>query len=106
MLRRSEFEKVYEAGRRHNSPFFAAFALKTGARWTRVGFTAPRSVGKSVRRNRIKRRLREAVRKHLAEAGAGWDLVFNVRRAALDAEFSRLEGDVSGLFGALRRNVG
>ena len=42
-------------------------------------------------RNRIKRRLREAFRKHRAEFGAHWDIVLNPRRAALNAPFTELE---------------
>ncbi len=90
---------MYERGARFNSPFFAAFVLNTGAQTSRIGFTAPRALGKAVVRNRIKRRLREAVRLHLPEMGAGCDVVFNPRRSVLGAEFSHLEQEVVRLFG-------
>ncbi len=98
LLRRSEFQNVYTRGVRYNSPFFSAFMLSTGAPATRVGFTAPRALGKAVARNRIKRRMREAVRLHWPEIPAGWDVVFNPRRSVLDAEFTRLEREVLRLF--------
>lgn len=100
LLKRSEFQNVYSAGTKHSSPFFQAFLLRTGTGETRVGFTAPRALGSAVRRNRIKRRLREALRLHLPEAGRGWHIVVNARRAALDAPFERVEQEVCRLLRA------
>jgi ribonuclease P protein component len=74
---------------------FAAFCLARTASGedtgVRLGLTVPRAVGKAVARNRIKRRLREAFRRHRAEFGPQWDIVLNPRRAALNAPFTELE---------------
>ena len=102
LLRRSEFEQVYAAGRRYSSPFFSAFLLKTGAPTSKVGLTASKALGKATRRNRIKRRLREAARLHLPEIAPGWNIVFNPKRAVLNADFAGLEQEVSRLFGWLQ----
>ena len=102
LLRRSDFQRVYDSGRRIGSPFFTAFALRNSGEASRVGFTTPRALGKAVRRNRIRRRLREAVRRHIAEMGGGWDLVFNPRAASEGATFPELEAAVVKLFVDLR----
>lgn len=93
-------------------PLFAAFYRRAeGEAAARVGYTTPRALGPAVARNRIKRRLREAVRMQLSalgageEPGAGWEIVFNPRRAVLEAEFSRLSGEVARLFETLRRRA-
>jgi ribonuclease P protein component len=63
-----------------------------------VGFTVPRALGGSVIRNRIKRRMREAVRSRLSALGPGWCIVFNPRRAALEAPLTALTREVDRLF--------
>jgi ribonuclease P protein component len=101
LLHRPEFERVYKTGRRFGSPLFTAFLLRradVGA-GSRIGFTTPRGLGKSVVRNRIRRRLREVVRLHWTELAPGWDLVFNPRRNLLDAPTSGIESEVRRLFG-------
>ena len=48
-----------------------------------LGFTVPRAFGKAVLRNRVKRRLREALRVRLMEVAPEWDIVINPRRPAI-----------------------
>jgi ribonuclease P protein component len=67
----------------------------------RVGFTVSRQVGNAVERNRVRRRLREAVRTSAAPLmQAGSDYVIVGRRASLVLPFARLVDDLSG---AIRR---
>jgi RNase P protein component len=65
---------------------FAAFVVREpDADGPRIGFTIPRAVGKAVVRNRIRRRVREAVRFHLDRLNPQWSIVINPRRKAFDA---------------------
>jgi len=63
-----------------------------------VGFTTPKALGKSVARNRIKRRMREAVRLELAQLSPEWSIVFNPRRKAQNCLFTELQAEVRRLF--------
>ena len=82
------------------SRYFAAFCLHRPAELNpaRFGFTTPRALGKAVYRNRIRRRLREAVRTQLASAPASWTFVFNPRRSVLEASFEDLRREVGRIF--------
>jgi ribonuclease P protein component len=64
----------------------------------RIGFTVPRALGPATVRNRIKRRLREAVRFSLDRLNPQWSIVINPRRKALDAPFPDLQSEVDRLF--------
>jgi ribonuclease P protein component len=95
----TEYRKVYDKGFRVYSPYFAAFCLANeGQQRPKVGFTTPKALGKSVLRNRLKRRLREAVRLNLDQLGPNWSIVFNIRRQALDGPFEALVAEVRKLF--------
>jgi len=99
LLRPRDFRKVYDEGQKYQGPYFAAFFLgQQGCSGPKVGFTLPRAVGKSVERNRMRRRLREAVRLHLSRLGGEWMVVINPRRRALEAPFAELEREVVDLF--------
>jgi ribonuclease P protein component len=79
------------------SRYFAAFCFQRAeeqAGSTRAGFTIPRAVGKAVIRNRIRRRMREAVRLYLPKLPANWSIVFNPRRTVLDAPFEDLQREI------------
>ena len=60
----------------------------------RVGLTVGKVLGRAHQRNRIKRRMREALRRHIDLLPAGFDLIFHPRRAVLTMEFMRLEAEV------------
>jgi len=95
---------VYEHGARYSGPYFAAFYARQlddsdgRSGGPKIGFTVPRALGGSVVRNRIKRRVREAVRQRLDQLSPQWEIVFNPRRAAMDSPFTDLTREVEKLF--------
>jgi ribonuclease P protein component len=101
-LRSKDFRRVYDHGTRYSGRFFAAFYLRPeqtdGKSVSRIGFTVPRSLGGAVARNRIKRRVREAVRLRLDQLNPQWEIVFNPRRAAMESPFSELIREVEQFF--------
>ena len=61
---------------------------------SRVGLTVGKIMGKAHERNRIKRRMREALRRHIDLLPAGFDLILHPRRIVLTMEFAQIEREV------------
>lgn len=105
LLRHADFERVYEHGRRHFSPSLTVFYrarqgddVAIHSAGLRVGFTVGRALGGAVQRNRIKRRLREAVRLSQPPFATCADVVINPRKSVLTADFDTVLNEVRRAF--------
>ena len=104
LLKRAEFLRCYNGGKRHFTPSFIFFVLPTQAETWRLGTAVSRKVGGAVQRNRVKRLLREFFRQHQKGLPQGVDIVAvpkkslnpdTITYAALELELIPL---VTGLF--------
>ncbi|MFL6277072.1 MAG: ribonuclease P protein component [Blastocatellia bacterium] len=93
ILKRDEFRRVYEQGRKLHGRYFTAFVLPSQSERPRLGITTTRKIGNAVERNRARRLLREAFRKNKWLVPAGVDIVINVKRPLVEAAYGDLEGD-------------
>lgn len=80
-----------------------AVLLHADVSGARVGLTVGKVMGKAVDRNRIKRRMREAVRRHLALLSVPVDVVLHPRRSVIGLEFAVLEREVATVFRTIDR---
>jgi len=99
LKKRADFVAAAKGRRQHQRNFVLQAVERDsapgGPQGARVGFTVTKKVGKAVERNRIRRRLREAVR--LADGASfapGCDYVMAARREALAAAFDELRGEL------------
>lgn len=95
LRKHSDFQRAYAAARKRQSAsmswFMAPQPVKAGAR---VGLTVGKVLGKAHERNRIKRRMREVLRRHVDLLPQGFDLIFHPRRVVLAMEFAKLEAEL------------
>jgi len=106
LRKHADYQRVYKAGRkqfgRQMAYFFALRDAESAARsetgGPRVGLTVPKALGKATARNRIKRRLREAVRGAMPLLSAPVDVVLHPKRSVLEAEFAVIEREVQTIF--------
>ena len=111
LLRHADFERVYKQGRRHFAAHMTVFYLARAAEAAdgsvglRVGFTVSKALGGAVQRNRMKRRLREAVRLQGVPAGIDADIVINPKRTLLIAEFTDLRNEIAKAFVAIEKTL-
>jgi ribonuclease P protein component len=107
LLKHADFERVYQQGRRHFSQSMTVFFLeRENAGGPRVGLTVGKVLGGAVIRNRIKRRVREAVRRHLLPLTANVDVVINPKKSASAVETAKLEAEIERAFAAVQQGKG
>ena len=116
LRKHADYQRVYKASRKQfakqMSYFFARRPL-LGADGTplrdadasspRVGLTVGKVMGKAVDRNRIKRRMREAVRRNLATLNTPVDVILHPRRSVIDLDFPTLEREVATVFRLIQK---
>ena len=107
LRKHADYQRVYQRSRKHFSPsmtYFFATRTTSLPLGPRVGLTAGRVLGKAVERNRIKRRMREAVRANLSLLTRNVDVILHPRRSILTTEFSGIAREVSRIFSLVEKS--
>jgi ribonuclease P protein component len=108
LLRHADFERVYKQGRRHFAAHMTVFYLRRPndeSNGARVGFTVSKALGGAVQRNRIRRRLREAVRLGNSPTAVAVDVVINPKRSALTVDFGDLQAEIAKAFQVIEKHM-
>ena len=85
------FRRLYSRGRHEANRYLVVYCRKNGLKRNRVGVTVSAKMGHAVRRNRMRRRLREIYRLHETQFLPGYDIVVVVRSRGMEASYQQLE---------------
>ena len=97
LRKRRDFSYTFKKGKSLANYCLVLVYRKTNAEVTRVGFSISKKFGTAVKRNRIKRQLREIYRSKIDNIKPGYDLVFIARRGAKAADFHTLKKQMENL---------
>ncbi len=101
-----EFERIYRQGAAYRGRLFSVHAFPNDLGTSRLGLSVSRKVGNAVRRNAVRRRLREAFYAALPGISGNLDLVISARPAAADATFDELREELARALRRLDRSDG
>jgi ribonuclease P protein component len=118
LRKHADYQRTYQASRKQfarQMTYFFALRPQLGPDGTplrdaaldtpRVGLTVGKVMGKAVDRNRIKRRMREAVRRNLPLLNAPVDVILHPRRSVIDLDFATLDREVAQVFRSIQKLV-
>jgi len=113
LVRKADFEAVYRCGGRADgrgggrlkSPQFVVFYCANGGPRSRFGISVKKALGGAVVRNRIRRRIREILRRNSSEIPSGWDLVMHPRRSVAGSNFAALQAELVSLLRSISPRV-
>ena len=98
ILKRNEFIQLSKSGRKlHNEYFIVLYAPGQCDR-SRLGITVTRKVGKAVRRNRIKRLIREYFRLNRHLLSGYWDIIVIAKKEAADLSSDKIFDSLCDVF--------
>ena len=91
LKKKKDFQVVYSRGKSYANRFLVLYVFRSHGLQGKVGFAAGKKLGNAVKRNRVKRLLRESYRLHQVEIEEGFSLLLVGRKAALDIKCQDLE---------------
>jgi ribonuclease P protein component len=110
LRKHADYQRVYASSRKQFSKQMSFFyslrpaegpdgkVRRSDTDGPRIGLTVGKVMGKAVDRNRIKRRLRECIRRNAGLITAPVDVILHPRKIVLDLEFAKLEREVTQVF--------
>lgn len=93
-----EFGRVYKKGKFHAGKYLVLYVLKNKFDYIRLGITATRKFGKSTKRNRVRRLIRENYRQMEEKIKPGYDLVIVARKTDEMPDYMEIKKEMKFLF--------
>ena len=98
ILNRADFVKLNRSGNRLYTKHFTLIIKQNGQGVTRLGVTVSRKTGNAVRRNRVKRLLREFFRLNKKRIPQGYDIVIIAKKDVGYLDFWKIKKEIGSVF--------
>ncbi len=89
-----DFRRLYSRGKSFVSGYTVVYASKNRLGHSRLGLTVSKSTGKAVKRNRLKRLMRESYRLMEDRISPGFDVIIVARNRALGKTQAQIQRDI------------
>jgi len=97
LKKNSEFLRLYKKGKFYAGKNIVLYVMKNGLDIKRLGITVGKKFGKSVKRNRMKRLIRENYKYYEEFIKNGYDLVFVARTREQMPDFADIKREMNFL---------
>lgn len=97
LLKPIEFKSVLRGGSGTSTEHFKVLICPNNLSQRRLGITASRKIGSAVKRNRVKRLLREFFRLHKLQLPPSTDILFIAQPGADTLDYKRLCDELTGI---------
>ncbi|CAN5720676.1 ribonuclease P protein component [soil metagenome] len=117
LRKHADYQRVYTSSRKQFSKQMSFFyslrpsegpdgkARRSDTPGPRIGLTVGKVMGKAVDRNRIKRRLRECIRKNASLITAPVDVILHPRRVVIEMEMAKLDREIAQVFRGIQAAI-
>ena len=102
---REDFERISSKGHSRSDRLMVVRFVPNGRDHDRFGISTGRRLGGAVQRNRVRRRVREILRRCPNDTGHGWDILVVARPPAVEASYDELRSSLERLLGLVHGSV-
>jgi ribonuclease P protein component len=102
LRKNADFRRVRREGQSVSNRLLVLIVAPNKLNHSRFGFAVSKRIGKAVKRNKIKRQMREAARLCREQVQAGWDILFIARVSISEASYQEIEQSAHNLLHKMR----
>ena len=97
LRKRYQYQYVYKAGKFVSEKAVAIHYVSSKTNNIKIGFAVTKKIGHAIKRNFIRRRLREITRNLLSNLKQNYNVIFIAKEAILETDFDELKKQIINL---------